>query len=279
MAASIKNTLIVPGESIGDFKLGTKLSEATKEMNDEVFYTLYGNGCSAEVFTIRQFTDKVNHNEKKRLAGKIFNGWEYNSKSERVQENLLFNDVLQNMSNISTDLLDLPRAIFYTHNYQGGENFDFFKKNYIIDEVKTSHFAFHTKDGIRVGMPLYEVEKIYGKLTLEEGLGEGSSGIEYTSTNDGLSMEIELDPAMATETLNMNGCGIDYQEGGSPQTGSYQYTTKYSKACIVKSITVKCLSEYGARPSPLCPDGYRDMNETILIGGTYTGELKSLPID
>ena len=106
----------------------------------------------------------------------------------------------------------------------------FSKKNYIIDEVKTSHFAFHTKDGIRVGTPLYEVEKIYGKLTLILPRGEGSSGIEYTSTNDGLSMEIELDPAMATETLNMNGCGIDYQEGGSPQTSSYQYTTKYSKA-------------------------------------------------
>jgi hypothetical protein len=249
MAAPIKNTLIVPGESIGDIKLGMKFGEATKEIDDEVFYTGETGHCAH--FFIKKIPDDVSPQDKKRLAGKFFNI--DNSEVEKVIKN---DEVFKN----SIDILYIPISMM-------PEDFDFFKKNYIINHIETSDFAFYTKDGIRIGMPLYEVEKIHGKLELTASYqSEAGYSPEDVTTKDGLTMKIELDPKITPEADIYKDCGIDY----SGVDGDYNRTTsKYSKTCIVKSFVAICGYKNN---SPLCPDKVLQMNDSTLQGRVYSGK-------
>jgi hypothetical protein len=133
MAASIKNTLIVPGESIGDFKLGTKLSEATKEMNDDVFYTAQLG--HAVYFTINKIADNVPPEARKRIAGKFFDIDSMDSKLFNLQypefaQSTKYRYVFTN----STPILFIGMSMI-------PEDFDFFKK--ITSLMKLKHLTLH----------------------------------------------------------------------------------------------------------------------------------------
>jgi hypothetical protein len=282
MPASIKNTLIVPGESIGDFKLGMKFGEATKEMNDEAFYTSM-MGCSHFHFMINKIADDVSSEARKSIAGKFFNIDSadfklFNLKYPEFEKAIHNNEDFKN----STVIISIPMGDY-------PRNFDFFKKNYIIEEIRTYNPMFHTQDGIRVGTTLDEVEKIYGKFTVRRDLYETSNFMEYIEIN-GLLMNVRVDFNLAEAKLaeaklveaskmteemteemgremrskmrdEMTNCGIDYQEFSGPYKSKYESTTKYKKYCIVESFAVRC-DRY--KPSPLCPDGYRDINDIVL---------------
>lgn len=121
MAEPIKNTLIVPGESIGDFKLGMKFGEATKEMNDEAFYTSM-MGCSHFHFMINKIADDVSSEARKSIAGKFFNIDSadfklFNLKYPEFEKAIDNNEGFKN----STEIISIPMSDY-------PRNFDFFKK-------------------------------------------------------------------------------------------------------------------------------------------------------